>query len=135
VGNGGPWNHTGSVPRVRATICFLSSIVALDPDTGAYKWHYQENPGESWDFDATQPMILATFKIDGKERKVLMQAPKNGFFYVIDRTNGQLISAKNFVPMNWASGVDMSHRPPDRKSGGTLCRQAVRDAAFRRGRA
>ena len=111
VGNGGPWNH-----KVRSDgkgdNLFLSSIVALDPDTGAYKWHYQENPGESWDFTASQPMVLATLKIDGKERKVLMQAPKNGFFYVIDRTNGQLISAKNYVSMNWASGVDMATGRP-----------------------
>jgi quinohemoprotein ethanol dehydrogenase len=106
VGNGTPWNH-----KVRSEgkgdNLFLASIVALDPDTGAYKWHYQENPGETWDFDATQQMILATLSIDGQPRKVLMQASKNGFFYVIDRTNGRLISARNFVSMNWASGVDM----------------------------
>jgi quinohemoprotein ethanol dehydrogenase len=111
VGNGGPWNH-----KVRSAgkgdNLFLASIVALDPDTGAYKWHYQENPGESWDFTASQPMILATLQIDGRDRKVLMQAPKNGFFYVIDRTNGQLISAKNFVSMNWASGIDMATGRP-----------------------
>ena len=111
VGNGSPWNH-----QVRSDgkgdNLFLSSIVALDPDTGAYKWHYQETPGESWDFTASQPIILATLTIDGTERKVLMQAPKNGFFYVIDRTTGKLISAKNFVPMNWASGVDMKTGRP-----------------------
>ncbi|MFC0203431.1 PQQ-dependent dehydrogenase, methanol/ethanol family [Novosphingobium soli] len=111
VGNGSPWNH-----QVRSDgkgdNLFLSSIVALDPDTGAYKWHYQETPGESWDFTASQPIILATLKIGGVERKVLMQAPKNGFFYVIDRTTGKLISAKNFVPMNWASGVDMKTGRP-----------------------
>jgi quinohemoprotein ethanol dehydrogenase len=111
VGNGTPWNH-----KVRSDgkgdNLFLSSIVALDADTGAYKWHYQENPGESWDFDATQPMILATLKLDGRNQKVLMQAPKNGFFYVIDRVKGRLISAKNFVPMNWASGIDMATGRP-----------------------
>jgi quinohemoprotein ethanol dehydrogenase len=111
VGNGSPWNH-----KVRSEgkgdNLFLSSIVALDPDTGAYKWHYQENPGESWDFTASQPIILATLKIDGRDRKVLMQAPKNGFFYVIDRTNGQLISARNYVSMNWASGIDMATGRP-----------------------
>jgi quinohemoprotein ethanol dehydrogenase len=111
VGNGSPWNH-----KVRSEgkgdNLFLASIVALDPDTGAYKWHYQENPGESWDFTASQPMILTTLKIDGHERKVLMQAPKNGFFYVIDRTTGKLISAKNFVAMNWASGMDMATGRP-----------------------
>lgn len=111
VGNGGPWNY-----RVRSDgkgdNLFLSSIVALDPDTGAYKWHYQETPADMWDFTATQPMIAATLRIDGQPRKVLMQAPKNGFFYVLDRTNGKLISAKNFVPMNWASGVDMKTGRP-----------------------
>ncbi|MCJ2189103.1 PQQ-dependent dehydrogenase, methanol/ethanol family [Novosphingobium beihaiensis] len=111
VGNGSPWNR-----KVRSDgkgdNLFLSSIVALDPDTGAYKWHYQETPGESWDFTATQPIILATLTIDGKPRKVLMQAPKNGFFYVIDRESGKLISAKNFVAMNWAKGVDMTTGRP-----------------------
>ena len=105
VGNGSPWNH-----QVRSDgkgdNLFLSSIVALDPETGAYKWHYQETPGESWDYTAAQPIILATLKIDGKDRKVLMQAPKNGFFYVIDRTDGSLISANNYVPVNWAKGID-----------------------------
>ena len=111
VGNGSPWNY-----RIRSEgkgdNLFLSSIVALDADSGAYKWHYQENPGESWDFDATQPIILATLKLEGRDRKVLMQAPKNGFFYVIDRATGHLISAKNFVPMNWASGIDMNTGRP-----------------------
>lgn len=111
VGNGGPWNY-----RIRSDgkgdNLFLSSIVALDPDTGAYKWHYQETPADMWDFTATQPIILATLNIDGRPRKVLMQAPKNGFFYVLDRATGKLISAKNFVPMNWASGVDMKTGRP-----------------------
>jgi quinohemoprotein ethanol dehydrogenase len=111
VGNGTPWNH-----KVRSEgkgdNLFLASIVALDADTGAYRWHYQETPAETWDFDACQPMILANLKLDGRDRKVLMQASKNGFFYVIDRTNGRLISAKNFVSMNWASGVDMATGRP-----------------------
>lgn len=111
VGNGSPWNH-----RIRSDgkgdNLFLSSIVALNPDTGKYIWHYQENPAESWDFTATQPIVLADLKIDGRDRKVLMQAPKNGFFYVIDRKNGQLISAKNFVPVSWATGIDMKTGRP-----------------------
>ena len=111
VGNGSPWNQ-----RIRSEgkgdNLFLSSIVAVDPDTGRYLWHFQETPGETWDFTATQPMTLATLAIDGKPRKVLMQAPKNGFFYVIDRTDGKLISAQNYVPVNWATGVDpKSGRP------------------------
>jgi quinohemoprotein ethanol dehydrogenase len=111
VGNGSPWNH-----KVRSEgkgdNLFLSSIVALDPDTGAYRWHYQETPGESWDFTATQTITLATLAIDGKPRKVLMQAPKNGFFFVVDRTSGKLISAKNFVDVNWATGYDLKTGRP-----------------------
>ena len=91
---------------------YLSSIVALDPDTGDYKWHYQTTPGDSWDYTATQHMILADLEINGQMRKVIMQAPKNGFFYVIDRTNGELISAENYVPINWATHVDMETGRP-----------------------
>jgi len=105
VGNGSPWNR-----RIRSgdkgDNLFLSSVVALDPDTGAYKWHYQETPGEEWDFTATQPIILADARIDGHVRKVMYHAPKNGFFYVIDRQTGKPISATNFVPVNWADGYD-----------------------------
>jgi quinohemoprotein ethanol dehydrogenase len=106
TGNGAPWNH-----KVRSEgkgdNLFLSSIVALDADTGAYKWHYQTNPGESWDYNAAMDMALAELVIDGKPRKVLMTAPKNGFFYVIDRSNGKLISASPFARVTWASGIDL----------------------------
>lgn len=85
---------------------FVSSIVAIRPRTGEYVWHYQTTPGDSWDYTATQNLILADLKINGRGRKVIMQAPKNGFFYVIDRVTGQFISANNFVPVNWASGID-----------------------------
>ena len=91
---------------------FLSSIVALRPATGDYVWHYQTTPGDSWDFTATQHMILADLEIAGKPRKVLMQAPKNGFFYVLDRTNGELISAEPYVNVLWATGVDKSTGRP-----------------------
>ncbi len=105
VGNGSPWNHEVR-SEGKGDNLFLSSVVALDPNTGKYKWHYQGTPGETWDFTQTQPIMLATLNIDGQPRKVLMQAPKNGFFYVIDRTNGKLISAKGFVPQTWTTGVD-----------------------------
>ncbi|MFC3713602.1 PQQ-dependent dehydrogenase, methanol/ethanol family [Sphingoaurantiacus capsulatus] len=111
VGNGSPWNHKIR-SQGKGDNLFLSSVVALDPDTGAYKWHYQGTPGETWDFTQTQPIILATLNIEGAARKVLMQAPKNGFFYVIDRATGKLISAKNFVPMTWATGVDLKTGRP-----------------------
>ncbi len=112
VGNGSPWNHQIR-SQGKGDNLFLSSVVALDPNTGKYLWHYQGTPGESWDFTQTQPIILATIKIDGKPRKVLMQAPKNGFFYVIDRETGKLISAKGFVPQSWANGVDMATGRPN----------------------
>jgi quinohemoprotein ethanol dehydrogenase len=111
VGNGSPWNQRLRSPGGGDNL-FLSSIVALNPDTGAYVWHYQTTPGETWDYTATQHMILADLNIGGAPRKVIMQAPKNGFFYVIDRTNGALLSANNFVPVNWASGVDLKTGRP-----------------------
>ncbi|WP_339673959.1 PQQ-dependent dehydrogenase, methanol/ethanol family [uncultured Zhongshania sp.] len=111
VGNGSPWNH-----KLRSNgegdNLFLASIVAIRPDTGEYVWHYQTTPGESWDYTATQHIMLADLTIEGKLRKVLMQAPKNGFFYVIDRKTGELISANNYVDINWASHVDMKTGRP-----------------------
>ena len=111
VGNGSPWNQRLRSPGGGDNL-FLSSIVALKPDTGEYVWHYQTTPGESWDYTATQHIILADLAIDGQPRKVLMQAPKNGFFYVLDRTSGKLISAQPFTTINWASGVDMKTGRP-----------------------
>ncbi len=111
VGNGSPWNQKFRSPGGGDNL-YLSSIVAIDPNNGRYKWHYQTTPGETWDFTATQHIILADIVLDGEMRKVLMQAPKNGFFYVIDRTNGKLISAKNFVTTTWASHIDMATGRP-----------------------
>jgi len=111
VGNGSPWNRKLRSPGGGDNL-FLSSIVALRPDTGEYVWHYQTTPGETWDFTATQHMILATLKIDGRDRDVIMQAPKNGFFYVIDRADGRLISAQPYVAVNWATGVDLTTGRP-----------------------
>ena len=111
TGNGSPWNRYVRSPGGGDNL-YLSSIVALDPDTGDYKWHYQTTPGDSWDYTATQHMILADLEINGQIRKVIMQAPKNGFFYVIYRTNGELISAENYVPINWATHVDMETGRP-----------------------
>ena len=105
VGNASPWNRWERSPGGGDNL-FLSSIVALNPDTGAYVWHYQTTPAETWDYTATQHMILADLEIDGVLRKVIMQAPKNGFFYVLDRATGEFISANNYVPVNWASHID-----------------------------
>ncbi len=105
VGNGAPWNRRERSPGGGDNL-FLSSIVALKADTGDYVWHYQTTPGETWDYTATQPIMLADLEIEGQVRKVLMQAPKNGFFYVLDRVTGEFISAENYVPITWASYVD-----------------------------
>lgn len=112
TGNASPWSHKQRSPAGGDNL-YVASIVALDPDTGAYKWHYQETPGDNWDYTSTQPLILADLEIDGKVRKVILHAPKNGFFFVIDRSNGEFISAKNFVDVNWASGYDDNGRPID----------------------
>src|ERR1700730_14972384 len=110
TGNGSPWNRNLRSPAGGDNL-YLASLVALNADTGKYAWHYQETPGDNWDYTSTQPMILADIKIDGKPRKVILHAPKNGFFFVIDRTNGRFISAKNFVDVNWATGYDADGRP------------------------
>ena len=114
TGNGAPWNH-----KIRSMgkgdNLFVCSIVALDAKTGKYKWHYQINPGESWDFNASMDMELADLEIDGKPRQVVMTAPKNGFFYVIDRKDGKLISAEPFVEVTWASKIDLKTGRPIEK--------------------
>lgn len=110
VGNGSPWNRAYRSPgkdgKGEGDNLYLSSIVAIRPKTGEYVWHYQTTPGETWDFTATQHIMLADMEIEGKVRRVLMQAPKNGFFYVIDRETGKFISAKPYISVNWATGID-----------------------------
>ncbi len=112
TGNGSPWARDIRSPGGGDNL-FLSSIVAVNADTGEYVWHYQTTPRENWDYTATQPLILANIEIGGRERRVIMQAPKNGFFYVLDRTTGELLSAEKFVPaVTWASHVDMTTGRP-----------------------
>ena len=91
---------------------FLASILAINPTMVGLKWHYQTTPGEIWDFTATQNMILANLTVEGKFRKVIMEAPKNGFFYVLDRVTGQFISAEKYVHVTWASHVDKATGRP-----------------------
>ena len=94
---------------------YLSSILALRPESGRLVWHYQTTPGDAWDYTATQHIVLADLEIGGARRKVLMQAPKNGFFYVLDRATGELLSAKSYVDVSWATHVDLaSGRPEER---------------------
>ena len=114
VGNGTHWNHQIRSPEGGDNL-FLSSIVALDADTGAYRWHFQTTPGDSWDYTATQHIVLADITINGADRKVLMQAPKNGFFYVLDRETGEFLSGANYSYTSWASGLDESGRPIERE--------------------
>ncbi|MBA4338004.1 MAG: PQQ-dependent dehydrogenase, methanol/ethanol family [Hyphomonas sp.] len=112
VGNGSPWNRTFRDPSGGDNL-FLSSIVAVDVDTGTYKWHFQTTPGDNWDYTATQTIILADLPLGegGATRRVAMQAPKNGFFYVVDAATGQYISGDAYVPVNWATGLDANGRP------------------------
>lgn len=107
TGNGSPWNWKVRSPGGGDNL-YLSSILALRPDTGELVWHYQTTPGDSWDYTAVQQMVLATLN----NRKVIMQAPKNGFFYILDRATGELLSAKPFVTINWAKEVDMKTGRP-----------------------
>ncbi len=111
TGNGSPWAQKYRSPNGGDNL-YLASIVAVNAETGDYVWHYQTVPGEEWDYTATQAMILADLTIAGRPRKVLMQAPKNGFFYVLDRATGELISANQYVPINWATGIDMKTGRP-----------------------
>ncbi|MBW8785140.1 MAG: PQQ-dependent dehydrogenase, methanol/ethanol family, partial [Novosphingobium sp.] len=133
-GGGGPWGHmtfdpelnrvyvgTGNAAPYQPDIrspgggdnLYTASIVALDAKTGKYLWHYQLNPRDSWDYDSTQQISLATLNIDGKPRKVLMQAPKNGFFYVIDRQSGKLVSAGKTTKISWATSIDTKTGRPN----------------------
>jgi quinohemoprotein ethanol dehydrogenase len=112
TGNGAPWPAEIRSPGGGDHL-YLSSIVALNVDTGAYVWHYQTTPNESWDYDNTSPIMTADLEIKGANRHVVMQAPKNGFFYVLDAATGELLSADAYVPgVNWASGIDMKTGRP-----------------------
>jgi quinohemoprotein ethanol dehydrogenase len=116
TGNAALWDRAKRSPGGGDNL-YLSSILAIDPDDGRLVWYYQEVPGEQWDFTATQPMILATLEIGGAPRKVLMHAPKNGFFYVLDRATGELLSAEKFEDVTWASHVDLATgRPVENKA-------------------
>lgn len=105
VGNGSPWNHDLRSDSEGDNL-FLSSIVAIRPETGEYVWHFQTTPKEQWDFTATQHMILAELEIEGAMRKVIMQAPKNGYFYVLDRETGEFISGEPYAQVTWSTGLD-----------------------------
>ena len=132
-GGGAPWDSITYDPKLRLVYfgtgngsplvaqyrspgggdnLFLCSVVAVNVDTGKYAWHYQEVPSEEWDYDCNQSLIQADLSIGGKPRQVLMHAPKDGFFYVLDRRTGKVISAKNYVPVTWAKGIDLKTGRP-----------------------
>ncbi len=115
TGNGSPWSRYVRSPGGGDNL-YLSSILALRPETGELVWYYQETPGDTWDYTATQHIILAELPIKGQTRKVILHAPKNGFFYVIDRTTGELLSAEKYVEATWADRIDMkTGRPVENK--------------------
>jgi quinohemoprotein ethanol dehydrogenase len=108
TGNATPWAYEvrqGKGPEHLDNL-YVCSVLALNPDTGELKWHYQFTPADEWDFDATSQLMLADLRIGGRDRKVIMQANKNGFFYVLDRVTGEFISAEPFAPVSWAKGID-----------------------------
>jgi len=111
TGNGSPWNRRIRSPDGGDNL-FLCSVVALDPDTGEYLWHYQTAPGETWDYNSNMDIVLADLTIEGEPVKALMHAPKNGFFYVINRENGALISAEPYTETTWASAIDKATGRP-----------------------
>ena len=111
TGNADPWSRKFRDQSAEDNL-YTSSIIAVKPDTGEYVWHYQENPADEWDYDSAEQIILADLTIDGQLRHVLMHAPKNGFFYVLDRQSGKLLSAKPYTNVNWATGVDLQTGRP-----------------------
>jgi quinohemoprotein ethanol dehydrogenase len=112
TGNASPWNARTREQSPGDNL-YTASIVAVKPDTGEYVWHYQEVPGDAWDYDAVSPMMTADLAIGGKKRHVLLQPSKNGFLYVLEAKTGKLLSADAFTEVNWATGVDMRTGRPN----------------------
>lgn len=111
TGNPNPWSWKARSGNQGDNL-FVASMLALDANTGEYRWHYQQTPGDDWDYTSVQPIILSELNINGTKRKVALHAPKNGFFYVVDRKSGKLISAEQFATVNWASGVNIESGRP-----------------------
>ena len=122
TGNGAPWYDR---LRAKGDNLYIASIIALRASDGEQVWHYQTTPSDNWDYDATQPLMLANLTIGGQPRRVIMQANKNGFFYVLDRETGKFISARPYAEENWASGIDLNGRPIENPET-----RALRDATI-----
>jgi alcohol dehydrogenase (cytochrome c)/quinohemoprotein ethanol dehydrogenase len=105
TGNAEPWNPK-AIDRGNGDALYTASVVAVDADTGQYRWHFQETPEDRWDFDSDSPIMLADLTIDGRQRHVAMHAPKNGYFYVLDAKTGEFLSAKPFATQTWTTGID-----------------------------
>ncbi|MEM7540348.1 MAG: PQQ-dependent dehydrogenase, methanol/ethanol family [Pseudomonadota bacterium] len=116
TGNGSPWNRKIRSPDGGDNL-FLCSIVALDADTGRYRWHYQTTPGETWDYNSNMDIMLVDLPVKDQIVKAILHAPKNGFFYLINRSNGRLLSAKEYVKVDWATGIDMKTGRPIERAG------------------
>ena len=115
TGNAAPYNsHFGG--RKGGDELYAASIIAIHVDTGGLAWYYQTVPGDRWDYDSTQKLVLADLDLDGAHHKVLMQAAKNGFYYVLDRATGELLSANNFAYVSWTKGIDGKDRASDQRS-------------------
>lgn len=111
TGNGSPWSHEYRSEGIGDNL-YLSSIVALNVDDGSVEWYYQTTPADNFDYTAVQPLMVTEIPINGLPRKVVMQAPKNGFFYVLDAETGDLIYADPYAQVNWASGIDLESGRP-----------------------
>jgi quinohemoprotein ethanol dehydrogenase len=111
TGNAEPWPEGLRKTNGKDNL-YVCSVLAVHVDTGELKWYYQMVPGDSWDYDSVQQLMLADLNINGKTRKVVMQANKNGFYYVIDRVSGQFISAQPFAQVTWAKGIDQKTGRP-----------------------
>ncbi|MFM2125615.1 MAG: hypothetical protein RL328_2066 [Acidobacteriota bacterium] len=115
TGNGGPWNRNYRSPQGGDNL-YIASILAVKPDTGKLAWYFQTTPGDQWDYASTQPLVLADLTINGRARKVIMQAPKNGFFYVLDRLTGEFVTGNKLLQrVTWATGLDAKGRPVEAK--------------------
>jgi PQQ-dependent dehydrogenase (methanol/ethanol family) len=111
TGNASPWSATARDPG-KGDNLYTSTIIALDADTGEYRWHYQTTPWDTWDYDAGQQLTIVDLELNGQMRHVVMQANKNGFFYMLDAKTGELLAAKAYTGMNWSTGVDMKTGRP-----------------------